>query len=82
MVVRRRAKKAREQILNDMESDLERIKDPIPIPIFSNIMKDSDDNLLFFEFQRKKMLINLMFGFMRREENLFVKVVLCAMNMN
>ena len=41
--------KAREYFLSQMEADLNRITTPIPIPIFSNMIKDSDGNLLFFE---------------------------------
>jgi len=36
-----------------MESDLEKISKPIPIPFFSTIIKDSDDNLLYFEYPKK-----------------------------
>ena len=43
------AKKARETIVNQMRTDLNKITDPISIPVFSNIIKDSDGNLLFFE---------------------------------
>ena len=42
------------QILKKMKSDLEKIKDPIPLPYFSTIIKDSDDNLLFFEYPKEK----------------------------
>lgn len=42
-------KLAGEHILKEMEADLFRIKDPIPLPVFSAIIKDSDGNLLFFE---------------------------------
>jgi hypothetical protein len=38
-----------ERILAEMKEDLEKITDPIPIPVFSNMIKDSDGNLLFFE---------------------------------
>ena len=36
-------------ILTDMKSDLGKITEPIPMPYFSAVIKDSDDNLLFFE---------------------------------
>jgi hypothetical protein len=37
-----------------MEEDLQKIKDPIPIPAFSTIIKDSDGNLLFFEYPKEE----------------------------
>lgn len=42
------SRKARETILRQMEDDLARIKDPIRVPYFANVIKDSDGNLLFF----------------------------------
>jgi hypothetical protein len=45
---------AREFIINEMEADLGKIKDPIPLPTFSTIIKDSDGNLLFFEFPKEE----------------------------
>ena len=45
--------KAKEAILKQMNDDLSKIKDPIPIPAFSTIIKDSDDNILFFEIPVK-----------------------------
>lgn len=47
-------KQAHETILSEMEEDLNKIKDPIPIPVFSTILKDSDGNLLFFEFPKEE----------------------------
>ena len=47
-------KLAVESIVKEMESDLGKIKDPIPIPVFSTIIKDSDGNLLFFEYPKKE----------------------------
>ena len=41
--------KAFETIIKQMEEDLEKINTPILKPVFSTIIKDSDDNLLFFE---------------------------------
>jgi len=35
--------------VKQMQEDLEKITTPIPKPVFSNIIKDSDGNLLFFE---------------------------------
>jgi hypothetical protein len=40
----------KEKVLAKMQDDLERITDPIPLPKFSTVLKDSDGNLLFFEF--------------------------------
>jgi len=42
-------KKAKEIILQHMREDLNRITTPIQKPCFASIIKDSDDNLLFFE---------------------------------
>ena len=36
-----------------MEADLTKVTDPIPIPFFSTIIKDSDGNLLIFEFPKE-----------------------------
>jgi hypothetical protein len=40
-------------IIQDMESDLDKITKPIPIPAISTIIKDSDNNLLFFEYPKE-----------------------------
>ncbi|HHN47691.1 MAG TPA: hypothetical protein ENN08_01925 [Bacteroidales bacterium] len=45
---------ARDYFIQEMEKDLQQISEPIPMPYFSNLMKDSDDNLLFFEFPKEK----------------------------
>ena len=37
-------------MLIDMENDLNKITEPIPKPYFSTVIKDSDENLLFFEY--------------------------------
>jgi len=47
--LREENKKMLETLIKEMEADLNRISTPIPIPVFSNIIKDSDGNLLFFE---------------------------------
>lgn len=47
-------REVKEQFIKEMEADLLLIKDPIPIPTFSTILKDSDGNLLFFEFAEKQ----------------------------
>lgn len=43
-----------EKAIREMEADLGKITDPIPTPVFSTMIKDSDDNLLFFEFPKEK----------------------------
>lgn len=45
---------AMENILVQMKDDLTKIKDPIPLPYFSNIIKDSDGNLLIFDFPKEE----------------------------
>ena len=47
-------KYADQQILQQMQSDLSQMKDPIPLPAFSTIIKDSDGNLLYFEYPKKE----------------------------
>lgn len=41
-------------IINNMEQDLQKITEPIPIPAISTIIKDSDGNLLFFEYPKEE----------------------------
>ena len=41
---------AQETILKQMKGDLDKISEPIPLPTFSTLIKDSDGNILFFEF--------------------------------
>ena len=41
-------------IIKNMEMDLQKITDPIPVPAISTIIKDSDGNLLFFEFPKEE----------------------------
>lgn len=41
-------------IVKKMEKDLSEIEDPIQLPFFSTIIKDSDGNLLFFEYPEEK----------------------------
>jgi hypothetical protein len=48
------SKAARKELVRQMESDLAKISEPIPIPTFSTIIRDSDNNLLFFEFPREE----------------------------
>lgn len=45
---------AREYFIREMEKDLQRINDPIPMPYFANLIKDSEENLLFFEFPKEE----------------------------
>ncbi len=44
---------ALKSIISNMEQDLQKIKDPIPIPAISTVIKDSDGNLLFFEYPKE-----------------------------
>ncbi len=46
-------KKAINTIVSQMEADLNKIRKNLPIPVFSTVIEDSDDNLLFFEFSKK-----------------------------
>ena len=41
---------AKETILKQMNEDLGNISEPITLPMFSTLIKDSDGNILFFEF--------------------------------
>jgi len=41
-------------IIGQMEQDLEKITEPIPIPAISTVIKDSDGNLLFFEYPKEE----------------------------
>ncbi|MFW5663729.1 MAG: hypothetical protein ACOCYD_01675 [bacterium] len=45
---------ARDYFIREMEKDLNNIKEPIDMPYFANLIKDSDDNLLFFEFPKEE----------------------------
>lgn len=47
-------KDVREFMIKEMEIDLTKISDPLPLPTFSTIIKDSDGNLLFFEYPKEK----------------------------
>jgi hypothetical protein len=46
--------KVAEALVKEMKADLDKITTPIPIPVFSNMIKDSDGNLLFFEMSEKE----------------------------
>ncbi len=45
---------AYKKMISEMEEDLKRINTPIAKPSFSSIIKDSDDNVLFFEIPKEK----------------------------
>jgi len=47
-------KDALKSMISEMEIDLTKISEPIPLPVFSTIIKDSDENLLFFENPKEK----------------------------
>jgi hypothetical protein len=47
-------KAALEYMIKEMEIDLTKISEPIPLPAFSTIIKDSDGNLLFFEYPKEE----------------------------
>lgn len=41
-------------IVQQMEQDLSKITEPIPVPTISTVIKDSDGNLLFFEYPEEE----------------------------
>jgi hypothetical protein len=45
---------ALKSIIAQMEQDLDKINNPIPIPAISTLIKDSDGNILFFEFPKEE----------------------------
>ena len=45
---------ALESIIMQMEADLNRISEPLPVPAFSTLIKDSDGNILFFEYPEEE----------------------------
>jgi hypothetical protein len=45
---------AYKEMISEMEEDLKKINTPIAKPSFSNIIKDSDGNVLFFEIPEEK----------------------------
>ncbi|MCX6320816.1 MAG: hypothetical protein NTX93_03305 [Bacteroidia bacterium] len=47
-------KSASEYMIKEMETDLTKISEPIPMPVFSTIIKDSDGNILFFEYPKEE----------------------------
>lgn len=47
-------KAAYENLIEEMKQDLTKIVNPIAKPYFATVIKDSDDNLLFFEMPEKK----------------------------
>ncbi len=46
-------KSALNKLIKEMETDLKNIRKSLKVPVFSNIIKDSDGNLLFFEFPKE-----------------------------
>jgi len=44
---------AQETLLKQMKADLGEISEPISLPTFSTLIKDSDGNILFFEFPKE-----------------------------
>ncbi len=48
------SKDAQAYMVKEMELDLGRITDPIQLPTFATIIKDSDGNLLFFEYPKEQ----------------------------
>lgn len=53
-VSKEESQKAHQFFIDAMERDLNNIKQPIEKPYFSTMIKDSDNNLLFFEFPDQK----------------------------
>jgi hypothetical protein len=47
-------KAALESMIREMEIDLTKISEPIPLPVFSTIIKDTDGNILFFEYPKEE----------------------------
>ncbi len=47
-------REANAYFIKAMEADLNKISKPISLPVFATVIKDSDDNLLFFEFPEKE----------------------------
>jgi hypothetical protein len=43
-----------DNLIQARRANLEQIKDPKPLPLFANVIKDSDGNLLFFEVPEKE----------------------------
>ncbi len=48
------SQKAHNYFIKAMEEDLDKITEPIQFPVFSTMIKDSDGNLLFFEFPEEE----------------------------
>ena len=47
-------KEAMDTITSQMKRDLSKITEPIPLPFIATIIKDSDGNLLFFEYPKEE----------------------------
>lgn len=69
-------------MISEMEEDLKTINTPLAKPSFSNIIKDSDGNVLFFEIPEEKTLMFFMFGYITKLDNLQQNVPLYAMITN
>ena len=48
------SQKVHNYFINAMKEDLDKISEPIQIPVFSTMILDSDENLLFFEFPKEE----------------------------
>ena len=48
------SRKVHNYLISEMEADLKKITKPIEKPYFSTMIKDSDDNLLLFEYAEKQ----------------------------
>lgn len=46
--------RASDEILKQVEESIEKITEPLKLPAFSNVLKDSDDNLLIFEIPKEE----------------------------
>jgi hypothetical protein len=53
-VANEESKAAQAYMVKEMETDLGRISEPIPLPAFATLIKDSDGNLLFFEYPKEE----------------------------
>ena len=48
------SRRVMEPLIAEMEADLAKISEPLPLPYFSTMLQDSDGNLLFFEYPREE----------------------------
>jgi len=47
-------KTALQSMIKEMEADMGKISEPMPLPVFSTVLSDSDGNLLFFEYPKEE----------------------------